>query len=741
MQAAYVVSRVRPFRKIFVIEASDLSRFATILRGLAKEIDGAYNVILPNDHLLWLDSTRELVSRLDPDVLLNYSSLSNDALQKHFEVKSVAHDEKRLSAGRFGTLLMGLRNLPVAAQRFGYSIPEEVYAASAWNADLPAVLKAVNWGLVRRASDLHLETSLFAGMRIVDPPVDALTLDHLLDPEKGLWSLTSMLGGERGNGSSVWDVNYNVAHHFNDELLIVVGRQDDLSTIAYFWNSRVAHTHAKVCWIPLEATHLIGEAVDRQIKLMIVDPVVRDEVLSAWPTANVVKASRYYFNSAAERWISFEHAQHAFIDGDFANLRHPAQKTFSDIGLVGGFVVEIKGLPESVYPVKACSWDLFNVDYGPLKLEERFARLSRTGIAKYAIRVSIDEADVEVEIALPSFEAVFDRFVQSVGLVVRTSPKAVILRQLLEALGGIENGYLLSKPKVYELLKDMTPTVRTEKAIRKALQNESSEMVQSVEKKISEASLSGSIAFPDVILKGAEVARRLQAGAKRTDDDKQVFQALYDQRILLRGKYYLCTLCSSKIWLPMEQIRRVNFCPDCGNETRLPVFLDDAAAGDHYRLNQLIVRALDQGQVATLIALNFLYRQSMRVFDHLSNIEVVEGEHVVTDIDLSVRLGRKMGLVECKSADGFVADQINGLLILAEKLKSSFVMLTTLLSRDDEKVKEAYDAVLALQPKIPVFIVCSEALFDGPAVRLMPYFETKLNETFPVGPIVLPAAV
>ena len=162
---------------------------------------------------------------------------------------------------------------------------------------------------------------------------------------------------------------------------------------------------------------------------------------------------------------------------------------------------------------------------------------------------------------------------------------------------------------------------------------------------------------------------------------------------------------------------------------------------DYFKLNQLIIRAIDQGQLATLLTLNFFHLQPYYGFEYLSNLEIIRDNTLITDIDLLVKIGKRIGIVECKSNDTMQEKQINELIDIAKEIKCDFVAFSTLLSSSDSKIDELVSNINTAMNKkvlnIPAFIVTGDILFSQKKNKISEYFELRNRDTFITGAILL----
>jgi DNA-directed RNA polymerase subunit RPC12/RpoP len=275
----------------------------------------------------------------------------------------------------------------------------------------------------------------------------------------------------------------------------------------------------------------------------------------------------------------------------------------------------------------------------------------------------------------------------------------------------------------------MTPVVRTDK-ITKALNvtMEADRVKSAIEQGIS----SGAIDLPVICMSVKQMCDSVGVAKTQRNSFFEDVQALYDSRVLLRGKDITCPHCLSRIWLTIESVESRIHCPECGNGVNMPVVEE----GDSYKLNRLVARALDQGQLATFLLMHFL-RANFRIIDCFPNLEVFEGGALKTDVDLVVRLGRRVGLAECKSRSGFDNDQVDTLIQLAAASRCDFAILSTLLPKDAPEVRDSFERLLSRNLAFPVFFVTESALLGSERPSLTQFFEYGRAGIPHTGPIMV----
>lgn len=401
------------------------------------------------------------------------------------------------------------------------------------------------------------------------------------------------------------------------------------------------------------------------------------------------------------------------------------------------YVLEVSGLDEFLYQKRKNIGKLFfpknyDVDFLP----ERFQRISENGLAKYILNTSFtNPEDAIFKISLPTFKEVIDSIFTDTNYSIKATHKSSILEQTLNLFDGFFNVKYITDKKIFDILVSLTPISRTDKAIRKfiSIKSEFDETREHLIK-LRDKEL---IQYQLPIMTIKDILTNHSIKKANQENYVNILQKLYNQNILLSGKYFDCPYCNSKIWIQLDTINRTNYCNACNNKIDLPI------VDDYFKLNQLIIRAIDQGQLATLLTLNFFYLQPYYGFEYLSNLEIIRNNSLITDIDLLVKIGKRIGIVECKSNDTMQEKQINELIDIAKEIKCDFVAFSTLLNSSDSK-KEIDELVsninTAMNKKvlnIPAFIITGDILFSQKNNKISEYFELRNRDTFITGAILL----
>jgi DNA-directed RNA polymerase subunit RPC12/RpoP len=733
MRRVNVTTKMRPFRKLFVIDANDMLAFVRVVREIAGEVDAFRNLILPDDRLLWSATTAELVRRFDPDIIFNLSVLPSERIQDHFEARCVVPDGGRWQIGRFGTGLEYFRSVPRGLIAFGDAFPADVYATDSMTDSPENFFGAVNFGLSEDADPLRFQFTVLENLRIEAVPAVESVVDAMRGERESFWGLCEGVGFGTGNGSSVWEVNHNAGRSFANGRYAFVAAEGDLSSLCYFWNTRAIFGNTAMFWLPSDLLARM-DVSNHPFDACVVRDDASAQIASAYfPGIDCLRPDEYRFGSANDRWKLFEHTQDVTVDGPELPVQHPASKTLSEVGASGAFVMELRGVSELAYPVRADSWTLMeSLIPGASGFPERFTRISRVGTSQYVLKFAPGEGDVSCTFTIPSLSQwVHHRFEQR-GMTIRPTAKTALLEQLdrlVSSSPGREAAKALSTETTHRLVEKMSPAIRSER-IEKIVRGASS--VDATSRAIEQGIGDGSIGLPTICMSLTQMCDKI--GIRKADRMPffEGVQTLYDHRVLLRGKDIHCPHCKSRIWLPIEAVEARIHCPECGNGIAMPVVED----GDAYKLNRLVTRAFDQGQLATFLLLNFL-RAKYRVIDSWSNLEVFEGGTLKTDIDMVLRLGRRVGIAECKSRAGFSEAQISALLDVARAMKSEFVFFSTLLPRDDESIRAVVESLASRDLPFPVFVVTDGVLFGTREAPLAEHFELGRVGFAHAGPILL----
>ncbi|EMX2853466.1 hypothetical protein OP862_05625 [Yersinia massiliensis] len=744
MLDSFVTTKIRPIRKIFIIDENDIQTFFLIFNVLMKEIDGILNLILPVNEHLSSSRNKEFANRFDPDVILNYSKLDDVIISEYFNATVFNSSSQNYNVHKFGSPIFTFTNTPYLATKDPTLIPRKVYASSKIEFTPNSLLLALNYGVLdkRNYVDLKRMPSIFQEVTVSCVNELPDIKNNLFDNKIKYHNLTNEIGNAYSS-SSIYDINYNSQRYFTqkDTEYIFISQPQDLNFILYFWNTRSTYSSAHLAWIPIDFIEQLIDIINEKTTIVIPSDEYKGKIINLFPNNNYILADRYYFEGEKERWINFEHDQYLTTTSQEKLLTHPNEKTFSDIGFGGGFAFEIRGPSEFLYPKKHFIGQEFcERKINSITFPEYFTRLSNKGLSIYFSHFSpYETSGVTQSFRLPTFENLLKSHFKYFNFVIKQTPKTYILEQLIKIMGGVSNSHLICEERVFNLLISLTPHTRTKQLIQKVLpevENHSSQ--DELMAYIGTLKERGEISLSSTVITMDKIINKLELKLEHRANFLPKLQDLYDKKILLRGKNFKCEHCSAMLWFPLDSFQRTNHCVECGNEVNIPIFIDGVIQSDHYKLNQLVARAIDQGQLSTLLLINYIYKQRYNRFKYESNYEIFENDRLISDIDLFVKISNKLGLCECKSNSPFSEKQIDELINTAQTIGCDFIILSCLLDSTDIKIEGTVHYLKSKKLNIPVLIVTKSELFNNDPQRIFKYFEVdrRTSEHFK-GPIVI----
>lgn len=720
---------------MFIIEPSNYEFFSEVFLKIQGDIDIINNLLFINDGYLWSDSAYNFVQRSDPDIILNLSSLDDEKLAAHFRKITVKPFTDQYKIERFCTQLISFQNKPIIFDNFEVDLNEDIRVLSANKMENTpeSLFSCINYGFAEGDFLEHIELSVFKNLKIdkINTLNDAIM--NIFSDNKFINFLTHIIDfTTEGYGHSIYDIEYNTNNIFYDNKnYLFVSKYNDFSAISYFWNTRSYYTNSKLAWVPDIFLSEIKPIIHTNTVFICFENTTSQEIKEIYPSNEIFQPERLYFHTRNNRWRFFENTQVVNIVNNEVKVNHPYEKSF---GSIGAFIFEVGGLKEFLLPQFKKIGGLFSVRSN-LGFEERFHRISSVGLANYYLAFELFHQLVRGDffdtIRLPNFSEVVDCIFLEANLEYSKTQKTSIFNQTLNMFGELEDLHILSDKILFNLLSSLTPMTRTEKVIKQLVASDDRKR-EELSKKISEIYDKGGVEIPSVIHTLDEIISIAKINKENKDKYISKLQNIYGKNILIRGKYFDCPFCNSKIWVQLSSLKMKNQCPECNNKIEIPI-----TGQDHYKLNHLIVRAIDQGQLTTLLLLYFLYKQNY-YFDFISNINVIKNDKIITDIDLFVKLGRRIGIIESKSMSGFEEKQIDDLLNIAITLKCDFIGFSTLLNSDDQKVKDAIIYMKKKSYKMPIFILTGDVLFNPQKDKISPFFEpAHFGNKYPTGPLLI----
>lgn len=734
-------TRVRPVKKLFIVEKDDLKRLIEIIKIVSKEVAGLSNLIMTNDQLLFSENTIKFVNRHDPDIIINYSSCNDDRLSACFRLKTLSGKRRDTAIKHLSTPISIIDNVPYV---LGLMLKERIrkyYSCFEEKTDPFSLAVLVNYGIIEKDYKGLFRGTVFERVKVF--PITSLEKffiktediqDNFLNSSLDLANITDC--------SSIWHRDYNPNGYFKKNPTLIFGYKDDVRSIAYFWNMRATYPYNDSVWFPVE---LIQEAKQYFSHFThycnFTDSEIRKHLTEIGHLTEI-NGSQYYFNECLQEWDTFENFQNISIVDNRIRITHPFEKLFSRMGYNVNLMLDVDGLGELHLPKSCMIGDLF-IDLPENKsFDYYFARTHKTSLSVYAESFEPFRNDPIIkEIKLPETIEIFQTFFNERKLEIKESSTTAIANQAVDLLGGYSGLTLLSNKFVFDLLVKIAPK-RTDNLVRALLkkldvtEDNKDEVADIIRRKISSMKTFNSYIVVDL----DTIWSLMGLNKEQRKEQLSVIEELYRRKILLRGKGFSCPYCNSRLWYPLELIREENKCYGCNQQISIPIFEGDDELGDYFRLNELIATAVDQGILALLLTMNFLFRQRFYMKRFINNYEVYrsDGSEKLAEIDLIFTLGSKIGLCEVKADRGFQQKQMDRMLSIAGYIDADLLLFSTLKDRNSTEVRELFSYLSKQGLKVPAFILARDTLFNNALIDIGSYFEVQRSDNeFRHGPIIV----
>jgi hypothetical protein len=714
----YISTKIRPIRKLFIIETNNFEAFENILKSISSDIEMIFNIIFINNENIFTKLNKEVVKRQNIDIILNLSKLENSVIEDNFLIETFTPDTDSFKIERFVTDFRFISNLPSLIAKYNDDKKEKVFYSNQYNKDdcLSAV-SSINFGLYLKEDDDLIEKTVFKDLDFILCDIENIK-ENIFNKELYFSRIYNIINPfSSGYGSSIYEIDYSHEKEFKDlKNYIFISSLRDLDGLLNFWNMRALNPHKDFFWFPEEYIDSLKELVDSEMIFVVNNEQIKEKIKSNSFTNQILLLDKLYFYGNTISWKLYEYSQNInILDKENILISHPIEKSFSEFGMGGACIFEISGLKEFFLPNHAKLGILFEKKSYKDLFPERFTHLFNKKISKYYLDINpLEIQNLIVNLRLPTFKETIEFIFDSKNYKLKSTNKTFIFDQLINSSGGLNQIKQLCSDNVFKLIEEMTPRIRT-KDIAQDLSNEDKVHAE-VNKKLN----NGDIQLTPKIKDYNEINRILK--------NDELFQLLYDKKYLLRGKHFKCSHCSSYIWLSLGNINRINYCDTCNNEIQIPINKNDGI--DKFRINQLLINSYDQGQISTLLLLNFFTQNTFLTLEYLSNQEIFKKNEstAYTDLDLIIKIGNKIGFTECKSTSNFSNKQIDDLFKIGEELKCDFYILSSLKTKNDEELLNSLEYIKTKNIQKPIFIFTKEVLFNTKDIKFYKYFEVKNNE-------------
>lgn len=357
-----ITTRVRPIKKLFVVDSKDINRFTEIIRLLSHEIAGITNVIIPFSPKIYEENIAQFVSQHDPDILINYSDADPRMLERHFRLDTFPSppiDEVRRMASTRITLWDNIPSpLFIMTDNPGNAFSGDVFSVVANEMEPVDLFAALHFGIISPELVDSLQHGIFRGIRVRN--ISSNNMFTLLpDHQQNFTFLTLGLAAE--HGPSLGEKDGNPSRFFDQKPTIILGSYSDVGGMTYFWNARASYPFNRTIWLPIELVDAVQLDLHEYTHLVVTTNLEGDPRAQALQAGRqLIDSSLYYFPPHADRWISFEHTTTASVIGSKIKVDHPSYKLFSRRGINMNFALDVEGLEEVLAPSSAAVGKLFD---------------------------------------------------------------------------------------------------------------------------------------------------------------------------------------------------------------------------------------------------------------------------------------------------------------------------------------------------------------------------------------------
>lgn len=719
-----VTTTVRPIRKLFVINDSDIKLFIDLIRLTSREIAGITNLILPSGPELFEENITSFIEQQDPDIIINYSTEDTTQLKRHFRIDSFSApslDEVQRFAS---TTLETWDNLQTFFARALTDKGPLIYSVIAKKDSDVDLFTALHYGIMNPRLSKRLKDSIFEKFRFVSIEQEDAS-KYLHDYSQNLSYLSLGLSLSSGGGWSLYEKDTNPQGYFHDKPTLVLGSYNNLRSMLYFWNSRAAYPFNHTLWLPIELLGKLSIDLSRYTHLASPIPGIDNspEVAELQINRTHVDSSKYYFPLHVNHWLSFEHTATAVVVNGRIKVDHPSAKLFSRNGLNMDVALETQGSEEMINPVSAAVGRLFIPpdEFNPLG----FSRIGIRGLATRIRQFEIfRDTPLHESLGLPDDSSIMRELFAERGVSIEPTRTSASIEQLKKLLGGYGGAKLLASEAALQLLRVLAP--RRTKRIIDEIKLSGLNISERSARELARHLTTVPVLNQPLTMTLRQLEGSIQIRKSEKDDFHTLIQELYNRGILLRGKSMQCPHCKTRLWHPLESLTRPLSCYCCSSQISLPV-APDTEADDSYRLNELLVQAVDQGLVAVILTMRLLWEQLFWGRRLLASLMMYpKGASKPTlETDIAFTLGTDLGLCEVKTEQDFDLVQADELMDLADFLRVDLVIFSTLKKRTEETTAVLEDHIRSSPKKYPVLILTRNALTSTKIPRLAEYYRAQ----------------
>ena len=224
----------------------------------------------------------------------------------------------------------------------------------------------------------------------------------------------------------------------------------------------------------------------------------------------------------------------------------------------------------------------------------------------------------------------------------------------------------------------------------------------------------------------SEMKRSLRPGSNASQHQRigELVADLALKKIFLRGYNIQCPACDLRRWYPIHDVVETMNCAGCLTRLQPPI-----EAPFHYKLNELVVRGVEQGVIPVLMTILVLSALGDESFLFLPGVEVEKDDRQV-DIDLLAACNGNLILAECKDlregcgpeAIKEIIEQFSATVQVALEMGAKIAFLSTLLDALPQALEQGLSHLRSQYKDIAIYVMLKSDLEQGCITKPMGRF-------------------
>lgn len=313
-------------------------------------------------------------------------------------------------------------------------------------------------------------------------------------------------------------------------------------------------------------------------------------------------------------------------------------------------------------------------------------QVSKSGLSQ----IKLSNSNEIANLVIPTAWDVVTTFADFAGFRSELSDKGRIGAELIRLIGGIENLWVISHPKIIDLFLEMSNVKKVNETRKIIYENiKDNEIKNKILNSLFRKSLSANnLSYSVIFTKLTEETDNEKIDHKLCND---IIEWLLEKDLLRQGKTIKCHTCYTDNWIAMNKFDTSIICSGCKNDIKIPFGINTIEW--EYEINSLVSAVIDQGVLVHLLT-------GYKVFDGTNSIhhnkdiygsyfgldflKAKTGDKSNKEVDVTFIVGGQLIVGECKvSGREFTAEILQNELDFAKNIGSRKVIFSCLDHFDD----------------------------------------------------------